>query len=135
MKYLKIFENFTNEEVKFQNPNGKMVATHTFGPEEHLDFCKTVFDWIKNHNKPVMWCLYGNPDIKGPYAGWGESFGLGVHGSETFWKKYVSGDKKFSLVEMDDKLIGVLHENGKILMAYDEMDKKVDPSQLTGLEL
>lgn len=36
---------------------------------------------------------------------------------------------------MDDKLIGVLHENGKILMAYDQMDRKVDPSQLSGLEL
>ena len=129
MKYLKIFENFTNEEVTFQNPNGKMIATHTFRPEEHLDFCKTVFDWIKNHNKPVMWCLYGDPNTNS------QSFGLGIKKAEEFWKNWVSGDKKFSLVEMDDKLIGVLHENGKILMAYDEMDKKVDPSQLAGLEL
>ena len=129
MKYLKIFENFTNEEVRFQNPNGKMIATHTFRPEEHLDFCKTVFDWIKNHNKPVMWCLYGDPNTNS------QSFGLGIKKAEEFWKNWVSGDKKFSLVEMDDKLIGVLHENGKILMAYDEMDKKVDPSQLAGLEL
>ena len=129
MKYLKIFENFTNEEVTFQNPNGKMIATHTFGPEEHLDFCKTVSEWIENNDKPVMWCLYGDPNTNN------QSFGLGINGSETFWKKYVSGDKKFSLIEMDDKLIGVLHENGKILMAYDQMDRKVDPSQLSGLEL
>ena len=129
MKYLKIFENFTNEEVRFQNPNGKMIATHTFRPEEHLDFCKTVFDWIKNHNKPVMWCLYGDPNTNS------QSFGLGIKKAEEFWKNWVSGDKKFSLVEMDDKLIGVLHENGKIIMAYDEMDKKVEPSQLAGLEL
>lgn len=35
---------------------------------------------------------------------------------------------------MDGKLIGVLHENGNILMAFDEADVKVDPSVLSGLD-
>ena len=130
---LKKFNNFLNEEVTFQNPNGKMIATHTFGPEEHIDFCKTVSEWItgpKNKNqKPVMWCLYGSPDSNE------QSFGLGIKRSETFWKQYVNGNKKFTVVEMDDKLIGVLHENDKVLMAFDEMDVKVDTSVLSGLDL
>jgi hypothetical protein len=124
MKYLKKF----NEEVTYQNPNGKMVATHTFGPEEHGDFCKTVKEWIDKNEKPVMWCLYGNPETSG------ESFGFGIQKAEPFWKQYVSGSKRFTLVEMDDKLIGVLHENDKILMAFDEMDVKVEDSVLSGLE-
>jgi hypothetical protein len=131
MKYVKLFENFTNEEVKYQNPNGKMFSTHTFGPEEHGDFCLTVSEWIEENNKPVLWCLYGNPSYE-------TGFGLTRPRAETFWKQYVNGEKKFSVVElidqgMDDKLIGVLHEGDKILMAFDERDCKVDPSTLNGL--
>jgi len=126
---LKKFNNFLNEEVSYQNPNGKMVATHTFGPEEHFDFCQTVSEWIDKNNKSVMWCLYGSPDTNE------QSFGLDITKSEPFWKKYVSGSKRFTVVEMDDKLIGVLHDAGKVLMAFDEMDVKVDPSVLSGLDL
>jgi hypothetical protein len=126
MKYVKLFENFTNEEVKFQNPNGKMVSTHTFGPEEHADFCLTVSEWIEKNNKPVAWCLYSHPSYE-------TGFGLTRPRAETFWKQYVNGDKEFSVVEMDDKLIGVLHQGDKILMAFDERDCKVDPSTLNGL--
>jgi hypothetical protein len=125
---LKKFNNFLNEEVSYQNPNGKMIATHTFGPEEHVDFCKTVKEWIDKNEKPVMWCLYGNPETTD------QSFGLSIQKSETFWKFYVNGSKRFTVVEMDGRLIGVLHENGKILMALDEMDVKVDPSLLSGLD-
>jgi hypothetical protein len=64
----------------------------------------------------------------------GQSFGLGIKQAETFWKQYVNGGKRFTLIEMDGKLIGVLHENGNILMAFDEADVKVDPSVLSGLD-
>ena len=127
MKYVKLFEKFTNEEVSYQNPNGKMVATHTFGAEEHLDFCKTVSEWIEKNKKPVLWCLYGKPTNE-------ETFGLGVKQAETFWRMYVKGNKRFSIVEMDGRLIGVLHENGEIEKAFDEADVKVDPSVLSGLD-
>jgi hypothetical protein len=127
MKYVKLFENFTNEEVSFQNPNGNMVSTHTFGPEEHGDFCLTVSECIEKNNKPVAWCLYSNPSNQ-------TGFGLTIQRAETFWKQYVNGEKKFTVVEMDDKLIGVLHEGDKILMAFDEKDFKVDPSTLNGLK-
>jgi len=130
MKYVKLFENFTNEEVSYQNPNGKMIATHTFGADEHLDFCETVSEWIEKNKKPVLWCLYAKP-TEGDNE---ESFGLGVKQAETFWKMYVNGDKRFSLVEMDGRLIGVLHGNGTIEKAFDEADVKVDPSVLSGLE-
>lgn len=126
MKYVKLFENFTNEEVSFQNPNGKMVSTHTFTQEEHGDFCLTVSEWIEKNNKPVAWCIYSNPSNK-------IGFGLDAQKSEAFWKNFVNGEKKFSLVEMDDKLIGILHEGDKVLMAFDEKDVKVDPSTLNGL--
>ena len=123
MKYLKKF----NEEVSFQNPNGKTIATHTFGPEEHDDFCLTVSEWVEKNKKSVSWCLYSKPNVNG------ESFGLTTDLSNKFWDKYVNGEKKFTVVEMDDKLIGVLHEGGKVLMAFDEMDVKVDPNVLKGL--
>ena len=123
MKYLKKF----NEEVSFQNPNGKTIATHTFGPEEHGDFCLTVSEWVEKNKKSVSWCLYSKPNANG------ESFGLTTDLSNKFWDKYVNGEKKFTLVEMDDKLIGVLHEGGKVLMAFDEIDVKVDPNVLKGL--
>ncbi len=126
MRYVKLFENFTNEEVSFQNPNGKMVSTHTFAQEEHGDFCLTVSEWIEKNNKPVAWCIYSNPSNK-------IGFGLDAQKSEAFWKNFVNGEKKFSLVEMDDKLIGILHEGDKVLMAFDEKDVKVDPSTLNGL--
>ena len=138
MKNIKKFESFTNEEVSkqkkliysyantFQNPNGK--TTHTFGAEEHLDFCKTVSEWIENNETPVAWCLYGKPNMTG------QSFGLGIKQAETFWKQYVNGNKRFTLIEMDGKLIGVLQENGKVLMAFDEADVKVEPSVLSGLD-
>ena len=128
MKNIKKFESFTNEEVSYQNPNGKTVATHTFGAEEHLDFCKTVSEWIENNETPVAWCLYGKPNMTG------QSFGLGIKQAETFWKQFVNGNKRFTLIEMDGKLIGVLHENGKVLMAFDEADVKVEPSVLSGLD-
>lgn len=128
MKYVKLFENFTNEEVSFQNPNGKMVSTHTFGQEEHGDFCLTVSEWIEKNNKPVAWCIYSNPSNK-------IGFGLDAQKSEAFWKNFVNDEKKFSLVEMDDKLIGILHEGDKILMAFDEKDVKVDPSTLNDIHL
>ena len=128
MKNIKKFESFTNEEVSFQNPNGKTFATHTFGAEEHLDFCKTVSEWIENSETPVAWCLYGKPNMTG------QSFGLGIKQAETFWKQYVNGNKRFTLIEMDGKPIGVLQENGKVLMAFDEADVKVEPSVLSGLD-
>ncbi len=127
MKYVKLFENFTNEEVSYQNPNGKMVSIDTFSAEEHSDFCKAVSLWIEKNKKPVLWCLYAKPTNE-------ESFGLGVKQAETFWKMHVNGNKRFSLVEMDGRLIGVLHENGKILKAFDEADVKVEDSVLSGLE-
>ena len=130
MKYVKLFERFTNEEVSFQNPNGKMVATHTFGSEEHLDFCEEVSAWIKRNKKSVLWCLYAKPDMSSE-----ETFGLRYNQAEGFWKMYVKGNKRFTLVEMDGRLIGVIHENGKIEKAFDEMDVKVDPSVLSGLDL
>lgn len=128
MKSIKTFESFTNEEVSYQNPNGKTVATHTFGAEEHLDFCVTVSRWIEKNRTPVIWSLYADhmlkksPNIKQSQR------------ALTFWKQYVNGSKRFTLIEMDGKLIGVLHENGNILMAFDESDVKVDPSVLSGLD-
>ena len=130
MKYVKLFENFTNEEVSYQNPNGKMVSIDTFSNKEHSDFCKAVSLWIEKNKKPVLWCLYAKP-TEGDNE---ESFGLGVKQAKTFWEMYVNDDKRFSLVEMDGRLIGVLHENGKILKAFDEADVKVDPSVLSGLK-
>ena len=118
MKNIKTFESFSEE--------GKTYDTHTFGPREHLEFCETVSEWIKKNRTPVIWSLYADPNSEQSER------------ALTFWEKYVSRDsnkfQRFTLIEMDGKLIGALHEKGDILMAYDETGAKVDPSVLSGLK-
>jgi hypothetical protein len=43
-----------------------------------------------------------------------------------YWDAYVKGEREMVLIEMEDKLIAVLHEDGDIIMAMDNMDKPVD---------
>jgi hypothetical protein len=120
MKNIKTFESFSEE--------GKTYDTHTFGPREHLEFCNTVSRWIEKNRTPVIWSLYADHMLKKS---------PNIEQSQralTFWKKYVSRDRIFTLIEMDGKLIGTLHEKGDILMAYDETGAKVDPSVLSGLK-
>ena len=52
--------------------------------------------------------------------------------SKVIWDSFVTGDREMTLIEMEDKLIAVLHEDGKIIFAFDNEDKPVDLDMVKG---
>jgi hypothetical protein len=52
--------------------------------------------------------------------------------SKMYWDAYVKDEREMVLIEMEDKLIAVLHEDGDIIMAMDNMDKPVDLDMVKG---
>ena len=46
--------------------------------------------------------------------------------AKRYWDMYVKPEKQFSIVEVDGKLIGVLHTGDMVEMAYDNMDREFD---------
>jgi hypothetical protein len=46
-----------------------------------------------------------------------------------YWDMYVKPGTQFSIVEVDGKLIGVLHTGDMVKMAFDNMDIKFDLSR------
>lgn len=109
---LKTFKLFENEDMV--RMGGKDYPKETVYPElgpdtyysdDYLAFVETVKEWSMKNNKRVMW---------------------EIAYKKMYWDSFVTGDREMTLIEMGDKLIAVLHEDGKIIMAYDNDDKPVD---------
>jgi len=167
----KVNENFYNRPM-------------TFGPEDHLEFCKQVEKWSEETGQPVRWSLYTGPSVTSdrdtsggggfggymrdmtksqfkphPLSGDGKRLSQGITHNMTkntereatlimrqartaiaknnhkqidldtakrYWDLYVKPGKQFSIVEVDGKLIGVLHTGDQVEMAYDNMDLQFD---------
>ena len=54
---------------------------------------------------------------------------INLDSAKRYWDLYVKPGKQFSIVEVDGKLIGVLHSDDMIEMAFDNMDIKFDLSR------
>jgi hypothetical protein len=128
----------------------------TFGSEDHLEFCEQVAKWSKETEQPVHWPFYANPSVSSepymrdikkseytphPMSSDGRKLSQGitqtmtkssahtVDKAKTYWNMYVKSGKQFSIVEVDGKLIGVVHSGDMIEMAFDNMDRKFDLSR------
>jgi len=132
----------------------------TFGSEDHLEFCEQVAKWSKETEQPVHWPFYANPSVSSepymrdikkseytphPMSSDGRKLSQGitqtmtkssahtVDKAKTYWNMYVKSGKQFSIVEVDGKLIGVIHSGipraAMIEMAFDNMDRKFDLSR------
>lgn len=95
----------------------------TYSADQFDQFCDDVLNWCEENDTKCMWCLFGYPDNS-------EGFGWKKKDSKRFWDMYVKGDKQFTTCEMDDTLIGILHTDDKIEMAFDNMDNKINPSDV-----
>jgi len=51
---------------------------------------------------------------------------IDLDAAKRYWDLYVKPGKQFSIVEVDGKLIGVVHSGDMVEMAYDNMDRKFD---------
>lgn len=139
----KVNESFYNEPM-------------TFGSEEHLEFCEQVAKWSNETEQPVHWSLYADPSVSSdpymrdmtksaykphPLSGDGKRLSQGithvmtksnahtVDKAKTYWDSYIKPGKQFSIVELDGKLIGVIHSNDMVENAFDNMDMKFDLSR------
>jgi DNA polymerase III gamma/tau subunit len=128
----------------------------TFESEDHLEFCEQVAKWSKETEQPVHWNLYADPSVSSepymrdikkseytphPMSSDGRKLSQGINQTmtknsahtvdkaKTYWNMYVKPGKQFSIVEVDGKLIGVVHSGDMIEMAFDNMDRKFDLSR------
>lgn len=142
-KKFKVNESFYNEPM-------------TFGPEDHLEFCEQVAKWSNETKQPVHWSLYADPSVSSepymrdirksgytphPMSSDGRRLSQGithamtksgahtVDKAKTYWDSYIKPGKQFSIVELDGKLIGVLHSDDMVEKAFDNMDMKFDLSK------
>ena len=110
---LKTFRLFENEDMVRMPDGGDYPAKtvypelgpDTYYPEDFEAFVGAVKEWSMENNQRVMW---------------------EIAYKKMYWDSFVKDDREMTLIEMGDKLIAVLHEDGKIIMAYDNDDKPVD---------
>ena len=114
---IKSFKLFENEEV---------AKTKSYGANQHMEFCEEVSKWSDEMELPVRWCLYGHPKASSE-EGYNKIFT--PEQAKRFWDMYVKGDKKMTIVEMGDKLIGILHSGDQVEMAFDNMDMPFDKAE------
>ena len=119
---LKTFRLFENEDMV--RMGGKEYPKETVYPElgpdtyysdDYMAFVGAVEQWMKESGSKVMWAL--------------TPFGYSSrndNASKVIWDSFVKGDREMTLIEMEDKLIAVLHEDGKIIFALDNEDRPVD---------
>jgi len=122
IKTFKVFESDMPEDM-ISMPDGGMydketvypeLGPDTYYPDDFAAFVGAVHQWSKEHRQPVLWSLSVGHDEK----------------TKSYWDAYVKDEREMTLVEMGDKLIAVLHEDGNIIMAMDNMDKPIDWSTI-----
>ena len=113
IKSFKLFENEMPEDMISMPDGGQYdkktvypeLGPDSYYPEDFMAFVGTVQNWSKEHGQPVLWSIAVE---------------------KKYWDAYVKDEREITLIEMEDKLIAVLHENGEIIMALDNRDKPVD---------
>jgi len=123
-KTFKVFESDMPEDM-VRMPDGGMydketvypeLGPDTYYPDDFAAFVGAVHQWSKEHGQPVLWSLSVRNDEQ----------------TKKYWDAYVKGEREMTLIEEEDKLIAVLHEDGNIIMAMDNMDKPVDLDMVKG---
>ncbi len=119
LKTFRLFENENPEDRMVTMPDGNKYDIETAygegGPDTYYAddfaaFVGAVHQWSRDNGKPVLWDLCRDNGNQ----------------SKMYWDAYVKGEREMTLIEMGDKLISVLHEDGNIIMALDNMDRPVD---------
>jgi len=124
IKNFRLFENQMPEDMVRMQDGGMYdkktvypeLGPDTYYPDDFLAFVGAVHQWSKEHGQPVMWSLSKSDDDR----------------TKMYWDAYVKGEREMTLIEMGDKLVAVLHEDGNIIMAMDNMDKPVDLDMVKG---
>ena len=124
IKNFRLFENEMPEDMIRMQDGGMYdkktvypeLGPDTYYPDDFLAFVGAVNQWSKEHRQPVMWSLSKSDDER----------------TKMYWDAYVKDEREMVLIEMEDKLIAVLHEDGNIIMAMDNMDKPVDLDMVKG---
>lgn len=96
----------------------------TFTSAQFDDFCKWVKGWQDKTKQTVVWSFYSTSD---------EGYSNKKADALRNWNVFVPTDKVFTLVEMDDKLVGVIRKDKEIVSAYDNMNQKVENTQVQPL--
>ena len=124
LKTFRLFENDMPEDMVRMQDGGMYdkktvysdLGPDTYYPDDFAAFVGAVHQWSKEHGQPVLWSLCKDNGNQ----------------SKMYWDAYVKGEREMTLIEMEDKLIAVLHEDGNIIMALDNMDKPVDLDMVRG---
>ena len=124
LKTFRLFENDMPEDMVRMQDGGMYdkktvypeLGPDTYYPDDFAAFVGAVHQWSKEHGQPVLWSLSKSDDER----------------TKIYWDAYVKGDREMTLIEMEDKLIAVLHEGGNIIMALDNQDKPVDLDMVKG---
>ena len=118
LKTFRLFENDMPEDMVRMQDGGMYdkktvypeLGPDTYYPDDFAAFVGAAHQWSEEHGQPVMWSLSKSDDER----------------TKMYWDAYVKDEREMVLIEMEDKLIAVLHEDGNIIMAMDNMDKPVD---------
>ena len=94
------------------------LGPDTYYKDDYLAFVGAVEDWMKRTGGRIMWALT-------PF-GYSQRNATNENKSKVIWDSLVTDDREMTLIEMEDKLIAVLHEDGKIIFALDNEDRPVD---------
>jgi hypothetical protein len=103
MKFVKTFESFENT-----NPSKSYTS------DQFDKFYTDVTSWCDENNTTCHWSVYDN----------------GVESAKRNWDMTVNGDAQFTVCELGDKLIGILHTGDDIDMAWDNTDRRVDATDV-----
>ena len=131
LKTFRLFENDMPEDMVTMG--GRDYPKETVFPElgpdtyysdDYMAFVGAVEQWMKESGSRVMWALT-------PF-GYSQRNVTNENTSKVIWDSFVTGDREMTLIEMEDKLIAVLHEDGKIIFAFDNEDKPVDLDMVKG---
>lgn len=122
---LKTFRLFENEDMVRMGgmdfPKETVypeLGPDTYYSDDYLAFVGAVEDWMKRTGGRIMWALT-------PF-GYSQRNVTNEMSAKVLWDNFVKGDREMVLIEMEDKLIAVLHEGGKIIFAFDNEDRPVD---------
>ena len=122
----KTFNLFENEDMVRMPDGGEYpketvyseLGPDTYYKDDYLAFVESVREWMEKTGGRIMWALT-------PF-GYSQRNVSNENAAKVIWDSFVKDDREMTLIEMEDKLIAVLHEDGKIIMAFDNEDRPVD---------
>ena len=106
MKFVKTFKTFESS-----------YTSKSYTSDQFDQFYADVKSWCDENNSTCHWSVYDN----------------GVESAKRNWNMVVNGDAQFTVCELSDQLIGILHTGDKIDMAWDNTDRKLDAANVQEL--